>query len=65
MVDEHVEPYISLRRSEEPYRLEQSINIRSLWDPGFRFLAASLIPSVAKLCATKTSGQRLKVDQVL
>ena len=32
LVDEFVEPYISLRWSEELYRLGESINIRSLRD---------------------------------
>ena len=38
LVDEYVEPCISLRWSEELYRREESINIRSLrdWASGFR-----------------------------
>jgi hypothetical protein len=31
-VDEQVENYISLLWSEQPYRLEESINLRSLRD---------------------------------
>jgi hypothetical protein len=30
--DEYDEPYISLRWSEQPFRMEESINIRSLRD---------------------------------
>jgi len=32
LADEYVEPSISLRWSEEPYRLQEPINIRSLRD---------------------------------
>jgi len=31
-IDEYDEPYISLRWSELPFRIEESINIRSLRD---------------------------------